>query len=45
VSDQNEFVETIFQKLPNLKLGVPFDQIQFSDPHRDVGIQKLPVMW
>ncbi|KAJ5773741.1 cytochrome P450 55A2 [Penicillium paradoxum] len=35
----------LFQKLPNLKLGIPDDQVQYSEPHRDVGIVKLPVVW
>lgn len=35
----------LFQRLPNLKLGVPHDQVRYSDPHGDVGIEELPVVW
>lgn len=36
---------TIFQKLPNLKLAVPFDEVKYSEPDQDVGITELPVTW
>lgn len=35
----------LFQRLPNLKLGVPHDQVQYSEAHKDVGIDELPVTW
>ncbi|KAL2813857.1 cytochrome P450 55A3 [Aspergillus granulosus] len=37
--------ESLFQKLPNLKLAINHDDIQYSAPHRDVGIVELPVVW
>ncbi|GAB1215440.1 hypothetical protein ATERTT37_004630 [Aspergillus terreus] len=33
----------LFQRLPNLKLGVPHDQVRYSEAHKDVGIDELPV--
>ncbi|KAF3484081.1 uncharacterized protein GIQ15_03405 [Arthroderma uncinatum] len=36
---------TLFQRLPDLKLAVPLDQIKYSDPSKDVGITELPVTW
>ncbi|RDW79372.1 hypothetical protein BP6252_04010 [Coleophoma cylindrospora] len=36
---------TIFQKLPNLKLAIPFDKISYSPPTKDVGITTLPVVF
>ncbi|KAL2820434.1 cytochrome P450 55A2 [Aspergillus granulosus] len=35
----------LFQKLPNLKLGISHEEIQWSAPHKDVGILELPVIW
>ncbi|KAL2829348.1 cytochrome P450 55A2 [Aspergillus pseudoustus] len=35
----------LFQSLPNLKLGISHEEIQWSAPHRDVGILELPVAW
>lgn len=34
---------TLFRKLPNLKLAIPFEEIKYSPPTRDVGITELPV--
>ncbi|KAH7130322.1 cytochrome P450 [Dendryphion nanum] len=36
---------TIFQRLPNLKLAIPFEKISWSPPRKDVGISDLPVRW
>ncbi|OAL45605.1 cytochrome P450 55A3 [Pyrenochaeta sp. DS3sAY3a] len=36
---------TLFQRLPNLKLAVPFEQINWSPPKKDIGILELPVEW
>ncbi|KAH7082561.1 cytochrome P450 55A1 [Paraphoma chrysanthemicola] len=36
---------TLFQKLPNLKLAVPFESIQWTPAKKDVGITELPVEW
>jgi nitric oxide reductase len=36
---------TLFQKLPGLKLAVPFEEIKWSPPTKDVGILELPVVW
>ncbi|KAL2851848.1 cytochrome P450 55A2 [Aspergillus pseudodeflectus] len=35
----------LFQRLPNLKLAISFDEIEWSAPHKDVGIVELPVTW
>lgn len=35
----------LFRRLPGLKLAVPFDQLQYTDPKRDVGLAKVPVTW
>ncbi|KAL3496050.1 cytochrome P450 55A2 [Aspergillus germanicus] len=35
----------LFQRLPNLKLGISFDEIEWSAPHKDVGIVEVPVTW
>ena len=40
-----ERAATLFQKLPNLKLAVPFDRIEYSEPTRDIGITELPVIF
>jgi len=34
---------TLFQRLPKLRVAIPFEQIHFGDPHGDVGIAELPV--
>ncbi|KAH7383908.1 cytochrome P450 55A3 [Pyrenochaeta sp. MPI-SDFR-AT-0127] len=36
---------TLFEKLPNLKLAVPFEEIKWSPSDKDVGITELPVVW
>eukprot|EP01089_Gocevia_fonbrunei_P005439 TRINITY_DN1586_c0_g1_i2.p1 TRINITY_DN1586_c0_g1~~TRINITY_DN1586_c0_g1_i2.p1 ORF type:complete len:289 (+),score=80.86 TRINITY_DN1586_c0_g1_i2:51-917(+) len=36
---------TLFQRLPNLKVAIPHDQIKFAPPTGDVGILELPVVW
>jgi nitric oxide reductase len=38
-------IATIFKKLPNLKLAVPFEEIKWSPPEKDVGITELPVVF
>ncbi|KAK0724547.1 cytochrome P450 [Lasiosphaeris hirsuta] len=37
--------DALFSKLPDLKVAVPIDQIEYSPLHKDVGIVKLPVTW
>jgi len=34
---------TLWQKLPNLKLAIPLEEVKYSPPHKDVGIVELPV--
>ena len=34
---------TLFQRLPNLELAIPFSEIKYSPPTRDVGITELPI--
>jgi nitric oxide reductase len=36
---------TLFQRLPGLKLAVPFEEIKWSPLRKDVGILELPVVW
>ncbi|KAB5536338.1 cytochrome P450 55A2 [Coniochaeta sp. 2T2.1] len=36
---------TLFEKLPNLRLAVPFDKIKVSPLNMDVGISELPVLF
>lgn len=36
---------TLFKKMPDLKLAVPFDKVNYSPLHKDVGIVDLPVTW
>lgn len=37
--------ETLFKKMPNLKVAVPLDQVNYTPLDRDVGIVDLPVTW
>ncbi|KAJ7592672.1 cytochrome P450 55A1 [Mycena floridula] len=36
---------TLFQKLPNLKIAIPLSEVQYSPPHKDVGISELSVVF
>ncbi|KAH6712785.1 cytochrome P450 55A2 [Leptodontidium sp. MPI-SDFR-AT-0119] len=36
---------TLWQKLPNLKLAIPFDEVKYSPPQKDVGIGELSVVF
>ncbi|EEH22787.2 hypothetical protein PABG_04998 [Paracoccidioides brasiliensis Pb03] len=36
---------TLFQRLPNLKLGIPQSEIKYTPADQDVGITELPVVW
>ena len=38
-------VATLFSKLPNLRLAVDIDQINYTPLRKDVGIADLPVTW
>lgn len=38
-------VGTLFQRLPNLRLAVPLEEVIYTPLDRDVGIEKLPVVW
>ena len=38
-----DFLATLFQKLPNLKLMIPFEEVKYSPLTKDVGITELPV--
>lgn len=35
---------TLFQRLPNLRLAMPFDQIKYSPVRKDIGISELSVV-
>jgi len=34
---------TLFRKLPNLRLAIPFSEVKYTPPTKDVGITELPV--
>ncbi|KAM0214187.1 hypothetical protein ACHAQD_005544 [Fusarium lateritium] len=36
---------TLYQKLPNLKIAVPFQEINYTPLNRDVGVVDLPVIF
>jgi len=36
---------TLFHKLPNLKLAIPLDQVEYTPPTMDIGIPRLPVVF
>ena len=38
-------LSTLFKRLPGLKVAVPFDELEWSPPDRDVGLMTLPVTW
>ncbi|KPM41930.1 Cytochrome P450 55A3 [Neonectria ditissima] len=37
--------ETLFKRLPDLRVAVPLNEVTFSPRQKDVGISKLPVVW
>ncbi|KAI5459316.1 cytochrome P450 55A3 [Mariannaea sp. PMI_226] len=37
--------ETLFARLPNLKVAVPLEELTYTPLHKDVGIAALPVTW
>ncbi len=38
-------VATLWQKLPNLRLAILFEEVNYSPPTKDVGILDLPVVF
>lgn len=36
---------TLFRRLPDLRLAVPFDEIQFKEHQFVYGVEKIPVIW
>jgi nitric oxide reductase len=36
---------TLWKRVPTLKLAVPFDEVKYSPPKKDVGISELPVVF
>lgn len=39
-------INTLFKRLPNLQINIPYDQIKYvTDSSRDFGITSLPVKW
>ncbi|KAH8913497.1 cytochrome P450 [Atractiella rhizophila] len=36
---------TLWQRLPNLRLAIPFEEVKYSPLNKDVGITELPVVW
>lgn len=42
---RNACTATLFEKLPNLKLAIPIEQVAYTKPTKDVGIPELPVVF
>jgi cytochrome P450 len=38
-------LETLFRRLPNLALAVPFDELPFAHDNQAYGVYRLPVAW
>jgi fungal nitric oxide reductase len=36
---------TLWQKLPTLQLAIPFEDVKYSPPTKDVGIIDLPIVF
>lgn len=36
---------TLWQRIPNLSLAIPFDEIRFRDDTSVYGLKELPVTW
>jgi nitric oxide reductase len=36
---------TLWEKLPGLRLAIPFDEVKYSPPTRDVGLLELPLVF
>lgn len=41
----NSSTASLFQKLPNLNLAIPLNEVEYSPPTKDIGIAKLPVIF
>jgi cytochrome P450 len=40
-----EVFSTLFQRLPNLRLAVPFEELRFKHANITFGVEQLPVVW
>ena len=38
-------IATLWKRVPTLKLAIPFEEVKYSPPERDVGIGELPVVF
>lgn len=38
-------LETLFRRMPNLALAVPFDELPFAHDNQAYGVYRLPVIW
>ncbi|CZR67621.1 probable Cytochrome P450 55A3 [Phialocephala subalpina] len=36
---------TLWQKLPNLRLAIAFEEVKYSPPKKDVGLSELPIVF
>lgn len=46
VSSYTDFgTATLWTRLPNLKLAIPFEEVKYSPPTKDVGIGELSVVF
>jgi len=43
--EMQEALPRLFQRIPDLRLAVPEEQLKFSDPNLTYGVRELPVTW
>jgi cytochrome P450 len=43
--EMQEALPRLFQRIPDLRLAVPEEELKFSDPNLTYGVVKLPVTW
>ena len=37
--------DTVFKRLPDLRLAIAAEELEYSPPTQNVGVQALPVLW
>ena len=45
MTDLQIVFEALFKRFPNLKLAVPYDQLEFKEDATVYGLKTLPVSW
>ncbi|MFD1277821.1 hypothetical protein ACFQ51_55345 [Streptomyces kaempferi] len=43
--EQHVALGTLFKRIPNLRLAVPLQELQFKHNENLVGLQNLPMTW